>query len=277
VDAPPLGCAAAAGAGIPAVVVANFTWDWIYREYREELAAAPGLLPVIEDAYRTATAAWRLPMHGGFETFDADWGARPPHALVDVPLVARHARASREEVRRRLGLPEDRRIALSSFGGYGIRDLDVSALDCLADWDVVITGPTLPTDAPAGVHGFGDAYVYEIGLRYQDLVAASDAVVSKPGYGIVSECIANDTPLVFTSRGRFAEYPVLVAHIERWLRQAFLPQDMLLAGRWQSALDAALACSHPPAPPAHGAAVIAGMITALCSADDRFSGPPPLP
>ena len=33
-DAPPLGCAAAAAAGIPSVVVSNFTWDWIYQAYR---------------------------------------------------------------------------------------------------------------------------------------------------------------------------------------------------------------------------------------------------
>ncbi len=30
------------------------------------------------------------------------------------------------------------------------------------------------------------------GLLYQDLVAAADVVVSKPGYGIVSECVANE-------------------------------------------------------------------------------------
>jgi len=36
-DAPPLACAAAAVAGIPAVVVANFTWDWIYEGYATEL------------------------------------------------------------------------------------------------------------------------------------------------------------------------------------------------------------------------------------------------
>ena len=35
-DAPPLACAAAAIAGVPAVVCANFTWDWIYREYSEQ-------------------------------------------------------------------------------------------------------------------------------------------------------------------------------------------------------------------------------------------------
>ncbi len=48
------------------------------------------------------------------------------------------------------------------------------------------------------------------GLLYQDLVAAADVVVSKPGYGIVSECVANGTALLYTSRGRFIEYDLFV-------------------------------------------------------------------
>ena len=52
-------------------------------------------------------------------------------------------------------------------------------------------------------------------VRYEDLVRASDAILSKPGYGIVAECIANGTSLVYTSRGRFAEYPRLVEGIEQ--------------------------------------------------------------
>ena len=82
-DAPPLGCAAAAAAGIPSVVITNFTWDWIYEGYAAHLAGAPELLPAIRTAYRQADAAWRLPMHGGFATFDT---------IVDVPFIARHAR-----------------------------------------------------------------------------------------------------------------------------------------------------------------------------------------
>ena len=35
------------------------------------------------------------------------------------------------------------------------------------------------------------------------LVGAADAVVSKPGYGIISECIANETAILYTSRGHF--------------------------------------------------------------------------
>ena len=65
------------------------------------------------------------------------------------------------------------------------------------------------------------------GLTYQDVVAAADVVISKPGYGIVSECIANNTALVYTSRGRFAEYDVFVAEMPRVLRCRFLSQDDL--------------------------------------------------
>src|SRR4030095_12524031 len=82
-DAPPLACAAADDAGIPAVVCANFTWDWIYREYREPAGVA-GLVAAIGESYGRASGAWRMPLHGGFETI--------PN-IVDIPLVARRGRA----------------------------------------------------------------------------------------------------------------------------------------------------------------------------------------
>src|SRR4029450_4608067 len=103
--------------GIPSIVITNFTWDWIYEQYTEHLPTAPDLIPAIASAYQLAEAAWRLPMHGGFATFDR---------IVDVPFVARHARRGREETRRRLELPAYRPLALSSFGGYGISDLDLA-------------------------------------------------------------------------------------------------------------------------------------------------------
>src|SRR5687768_13374619 len=115
-DAPPLACAAAHAAGIPSIVCGNFTCDWIYREYRNASPAAPLLIARLQQLYSHADAGWRLPMHGGFETFDT---------IVDVPLVARHPSAgwTRSAIRSELGLPADDRLALVSFGGYGVRDL----------------------------------------------------------------------------------------------------------------------------------------------------------
>jgi L-arabinokinase len=79
-DAPPLGCAAAAAAGVPAVVCSNFTWDWIYREYSEQ-PGVESLVAEIGRVYSTASAGWRLPLSGGFETIDP---------IIDLPFVARH-------------------------------------------------------------------------------------------------------------------------------------------------------------------------------------------
>jgi L-arabinokinase len=238
-DAPALGCAAAARAGVPSVVVSNFTWDWIYAEYREYLDSAPALIPAIQAAYRLADAAWRLPMHGGFEAFES---------IVDVSFVARHATHAAAETRARLGLPAGRKLVLPSFGGYGVENIDMGSLDLGPAWQVV---------------GLGDGAIYDAGLRYEDLVRAVDVVLTKPGYGIISECVANDTALVYTSRGRFAEYPVLVREMPRYLRCAFIDNDALLAGRWRAALEAAVGAPPPPERPrTDGAEVIADMIAA---------------
>ncbi|HET7217039.1 MAG TPA: hypothetical protein VFJ02_03290 [Vicinamibacterales bacterium] len=255
-DAPPLACAAAAAAGIPSVVISNFTWDWIYETYEAALAGAGELLPAIRDAYRAAHLAWRLPMHGGFATFDI---------VRDVPFVARHATRERAEVRSLLGLPGDRPLVLSSFGGYGVTGLDVAGLDCLDEYGVVITarddnerrdGP------PAGIYEISERVLYGSGVRYEDLVRACDVVATKPGYGIIAECIANDTAMLYTSRGRFAEYDVLVAEMPRYLRCGFIDHDALFAGRWRTALDGILAQPAPRARPrTDGATALAAAIS----------------
>lgn len=253
-DAPPLACAAASTAGVPSIVLGNFTWDWIYEGYDDLFRAlAPDVLPTIREAYAVASAGWRLPMHGGFATIDP---------VLDLPFVARHARHGREEVIARLGLPADRPLALSSFGGYGVRDLDLATLDCLDSWTVVITGREPPAARlPRGVAVVDEARVYDSGLRYEDLVAAVDVVVTKPGYGIVSECVANGTAMLYTSRGHFVEYDVMVREMPKVLRCRFLDQESLLAGRWREALEA-LVDAPPPAdaPPTDGARVAAAAI-----------------
>jgi L-arabinokinase len=247
-DAPPLACAAASLAGIPSAVCANFTWDWIYAGYARHLRAESTLLPVVRDAYARATAGWRLPMHGGFDTVPA---------TVDVPLVARPPRLdrSREEIRRTLGLPVDKPLALVSFGGYGIAGLDLERLDCTPSWGVVAR-----VDEPA---------MYAAGLRYEDLVRAMDVVITKPGYGIISDCIAAGTAMLYTSRGRFAEYEVLLSEMPRYLRCRYITREDLLAGRWRESLDALMAAPAPPERPRiDGAQVVARLIVDRLTTDD---------
>jgi L-arabinokinase len=95
----------------------------------------------------------------------------------------------------------------------------------------------IPLDEPA---------MYARGYRYEDVVRAVEVVVTKPGYGIISECAANDTAMLYTSRGRFVEYDVLVAGMGRYVRAAFIDHADLFTGRWRPHLDRLLAQPVPP-------------------------------
>ncbi len=282
-DIPPLAFRAAATAAVPAVAFGNFTWDWIYEGYPETPGIAPGLVPTLRKAYETAALALRLPMHAGCASI---------RAIRDIPLVARHSRRDPAEVRSALGLPADRRLALLSFGGHGLQGLDLDRIDARGEYMLLTTGHVVPdqpgrsgTGTPAGVastdrpgapdssfgtgspcvvHGdsvrIDERGLYDAGLRYEDVVAAVDVVITKPGYGIIAECVANDTAMLYTSRGRFVEYDVLVERLPRIVRSRFISQDDLYAGRWRAHLDAVLA--PPPAPehPATNGADVAAEI-----------------
>jgi L-arabinokinase len=256
-DIPPLAFRAAHLARLPAVALGNFTWDWIYAEYREAVASWPDLLPGIRRAYGHASLALRLPMWGGFE----QWAS----PIVDVPFVARHSVRSVEEVRHAIGVPREARMALASFGGLGISGLPLGPLGRLAGWTVVTTAHALEAvgAAPPGVRVLEDAAVYGAGLRYEDLVRAADVVVTKPGYGIIAECLANDAAILYTDRGRFAEYDVLVEAMPKYVRCRYMPRDDLFQGRWQDYLDAVLLQPPPPERPrTDGAAVAAARLLA---------------
>jgi len=256
-DAPPLACAAAARAGVPCVVVGNFTWDWIYQRYDTPLQRHPWLLPTIEQAYALATEAWRLPMWGGFDSI-----AR----VTDVPFVARRSRRPSTEVRAAFGWPVTQPVALLSFGGYGLSAASRSPVD--AGEFVLVTVSSGHGDVDLDVRGgqmisIAEASIYDRGFRYEDLVAAADVVVTKPGYGIISECIANSTAILYTSRGDFIEYDRLTREMPRYLAAEYIDHDDLFGGRWAPSLDRLRRRSAPtPAPRTDGATVIAGLVRA---------------
>jgi hypothetical protein len=98
-------------------------------------------------------------------------------------------------------------------------------------------------------------------LHYEDVVRAVDVVVTKPGYGIISDCIANGAAMLYTPRGRFVEYDVMVREMPRFLRCEPLSLEDFGAGRWRKGLDAVAGQPAPPEQPStDGAAVIARMI-----------------
>jgi L-arabinokinase len=234
-DLPPLGIAAGRAAGLPSIATGNFTWDWIYAGYE----GGAGLARRIGEIYANTTLALRFPMWGGFETMPD---------IRDIPFVARRSKRDPDEVREALGIPRRRRVVLTSFGGYGLAGWDESAIRAMGGYHVLLPGM------------IDERAMYDRGYRYEDLVRAVDVVLTKPGYGIISECIANDTALLYTSRGDFREYQVLVDAMPAYLRCGFIDHADLFAGKWQPHLDALLGQPAPQLRPAVDGADIAADI-----------------
>ena len=256
-DVPPLAFAAAARAGIASIAVANFTWDWIYAAYPAFRVDAPRVLRTIAEAYSHATLALRLPFAGGFETM---------RTIREVPLVARRSHRTRDENRRLIDLDHRRPVVLASFGGHGVA-LAFDRIAEINDLTLIVTDYEAAS-VPQGksVHGrlrrFTGEMLEAADIKYEDLVAAADVVVSKPGYGIVSECIANQTALLYTSRGVFAENDVLLAGMKPVVRSRFISQDDLRSGLWEPSIRALLAEPEPPeCMPTDGASVVASAIS----------------
>jgi hypothetical protein len=250
-DVPPLAFAAAAAADIPSVALANFSWDWIYGHLAASELRLADAAQQARAAYASTHLLLRLPFAGDLSAFPR---------REDLPLVARRPSVDAGEARRRLGLGH-RPAVLLSFGGIGFRGPDSRALGRWADFDFLVEDPG--EAPPPNVYPVVDARLTALGLGYEDLIAAADVVVTKPGYGIVTDAIAGRTRIVYTERGDFPEYPVLVGGMPRFLPAVHVSNDDVRTGRLGEAIRTVLDQPFPALPRLDGAAVAAHRILDL--------------
>ena len=247
-DVPSFPLHAAREADIPGVAVANFTWHDIYSEYVETDADA-ALLRQMADEYAAATVACLTPL------CVPTVGDVFPN-IERVPLVARRGQPRREALVQALGIPASKNIALLYLGGWGL-DIHWPALEQWTDWVFLVDRP-LPQPV-ANARAFDPAR-----SRYADVAASVDAVVSKAGYGTLTECIANSVPLIYLPRHGFIEHKALVVGMNTWGGGVEISEAAFFAGDWGGALQAALIARPDPGVfPTNGADVIANRLVEI--------------
>ncbi len=224
-DIPSFPLRAAQEAGVPSIAVANFTWADIYQEYIENEDDAR-LVQAMKTEYGAATLALITPL-------SLPTVADPFPRTEQIPLIARRGRKMRPELVKWSGKQNGTHFALFYLGVWGFQ-LDWPALGRLSDWTFLtyeVPSVALPN-------------VISISRRdwaYADVAASVDAVISKPGYGTVTECIANSVPFLYVPRAGFAESQALVDGMARWGGGVPISEADFAAGNWQDALKAALA------------------------------------
>jgi L-arabinokinase len=229
-DIPFLAADAASAAGLPAIAVGNFTWDWIFEAYPSP--QTPTLVEAIRDSYRKFDILLHLPLGHEPTAF---------RHVIEVPLLTNHPRQPCEVTLAQLQIdPSDPRpkILLALRGGLppdAVSRAAAESPDCLFLVNQPLVAP------PPNLHS-----IQGLPVDFTEIVAACDVVVSKPGYGILTDCIAGETALLFPPRTGFREDDVSRETCPRYLRMRELPPGGFHTGRWRPHLTALLAQPTPP-------------------------------
>ncbi len=247
---------AAYQAGCPAFAMGNFGWDWIYAAHADRGTAWREASRIYADHYRRTATLFRLPFSEPMKAF--------PHA-VDISLVARPGRRRRDELARATGADPDRMWVLLSFTSLDWDDEALRRLHRLQD------KVEFMTVKPLAWHGRVFHSVDRDRFPYADVMASCDCVLTKPGYGVLSDAVMNDRPVVYTERTDFIEYDVLERELKRYLQHVHIPAEDLYAGRVEDALDAVGSAPHPSEKLGGGGDrdVVAAILAAYDSAPSR--------
>jgi hypothetical protein len=221
VDIPALPIESAALMGIPSLAVGNFGWDWIYSDFVGRDSRWNAVVSVLRHQYSQAGLLLRLPFCEKMSAFPC---------VEDIPLVASPGRPRRAEIADLTGCDPTLKWVLLSFAALDWSEEALASVEQLADYEFFTV---LPLAWQRGnIHAINRDRVV-----FSDVIASVDAVVSKPGFGILSDCIVNQKPLIYADRSDFLEFPILEAAVRRYLKHVHIPAADLYRGELKSSLD----------------------------------------
>jgi hypothetical protein len=230
VDIPATPIEAAASIGIPRVAVGNFSWDWIYSEFMDQ---DPGWKPIVDmfgEQYAKTDLLLRLPFCDSMQAF--------PH-VEDIPLVSSPGKCRRSEIADRMQCDPDKKWILLSFTTLEWSEQALGCVERLTEYEFFTVDPL--RWERGNIHPIDRSQ-----MPFSDVLASTDAVISKPGFGILSDCIANKKPLIYADRSNFLEYPILVAAIEKYIKHVHIPTAKLYRGDLEESLHALWTTPDPP-------------------------------
>lgn len=220
-DIPALPLQAAAELKIPNIALGNFGWDEIYAEFSDQDQVWRDAVSLIDNAYRRCDRLLRYPFHSPMTAFSN---------VEEIPVVAAPGADRRQEMAQRWRLDVGKPWLLFVFSQLEFSSLGQERIAALENVQLLTTG-ALNWRGP-------NVFNLDPDLEsFSDLVASGQGVVSKPGFGILSDCVVNHTPLIYVEREDFSEYAILVEAVERYLRHRHLPFKSLLDGDLEAVLE----------------------------------------
>ena len=249
-DTPYLAIEAGSRAQIPTVALASFTWNLVLKEYCHATNHShQQLIQCIRKSYAKAAMALRITPAPRIDVFSN---------IIDIGPIASPASPERDRLASALALTPNERTVLVGFGGIPLTSLPLEQIEQLRHYRFLFDGPVPP--GYSRIHS-----TTMLPFSFKTLLASVDVIMTKPGYGTIVEAVALQQPVVYVRRYNFADEPPLVDYLHRYGRGVELSIDDFTHGRWESALQQALASpvSSLPPPPT-GAAEAAEVIVRYC-------------
>jgi hypothetical protein len=230
--------------GVPSFAVTNFTWYDIYKEYVEFRPDFEPVLRKIKNQYHSADLLLALEPPCPMDYF---------RKKMNVPVVGRRGVNRRTALNEKLGIDENKKIGLIYVGNFGMDTAEWKKIELLTEWEFI--GVQNIPGNPANY-----SFIDKSEFRYQDLTASVDVMICKIGYGAVSECFINGTPMLYLQRDHFAEYPYLEDAVKKWGFGYKISTSDFYEINWEQALNKAVTNGKTSPLDSNGGAICAGEI-----------------
>jgi len=246
-DISPLGLAAARKAGLPSILIENFTWDWIYEPYAKSRPGFSRVIGPLTELFELATSR-----------IQTEPVCHPDRRFPSVAPVSRAPRKARAAVRARLGLPSGAPMVLVTMGGLPWKPASLRRLE-RGNVFFVVPGAAERRER----RGSLVALPHRSGFFHPDLVHAADAVIGKLGYSTLAEVWAAGVPFGHVGRPIFRESPVLAAFVADRMPGLTLTVEEIGGEAWLERVPKLLAMKRTGGHSSNGTAAAARTVHGL--------------
>lgn len=207
---------AAEKANLPSICISSLNWADIFEHYCIQLNGAPTILNKLREAYNLAKCFIQLRPN-----LDSDWIS----SRYSIPAIAAHG------INKKASLVKEvkaQRLILVTLGGIpgGSDKIRIPKVPN-TQW---LVNATVKSH-----HSYDrqDIINYELlDESFINLVASADAVISKCGYGIVTECARNNVKLMYVHRENWPENEGLEAWASKHIEMRSITREELGSGNY---------------------------------------------
>ena len=256
-DISSMGIAIAAEAGIPSILIENFTWDWIYEDFITVDARFGDYTDFFRDIYQ-----------GVDYHIQAAPVCNPNPVDMTTGPISRRVRLSSVRVREKLGVLPEKKMVLVTTGGVRAKYRFLKNLAADPEICFVIAG------ANESYKRYDNLILlpFRSGFMHSDLANAADAVVGKAGYSTIAEVYQAGVPFGYVPRSNFRETEKLTAFIEKEMEGLRIHDTEFNSGKWIPKISRLLNLNRVPQHVRNGSFQAAGLINDILKQEQTKNG-----